>query len=269
MCSLSWREPKTAQRPIVADVEVPGPFQVAKARLTLKARAPAIQASGGAKDGLVAWWKLDEQEGAWAADASGNSLKASLKGTPRWAGPRTPDGGGLQFDGSRNSVQCDDAKEVASHENLSVAVWFKGPAENDAEDRSRVLASKGEAWELVRNGKDSAVSLSLAGPRTPEKSRYQGRMPNLSSKRKLNDGHWHHVVGTFDGNRAVLYIDGSEEEAVEASGTLALTSAPVTLGDSAVSPGQFFDGALADARIYSRALTAEEVRALHDAENKP
>ncbi|MHC1764788.1 MAG: LamG domain-containing protein [Verrucomicrobiia bacterium] len=235
----------------------------------MRARAPAAPASGGAKEGLVAWWKLDEQEGSSAADASGNSLQASLKGTPRWAGPRSPDGGGLEFDGSRSFVQCDDAKEVASHENLSVAVWFKGPANDDAEDRSGVLASKGEAWQLVRSQKDGTVNLSLAGPRTPEKSRYQGGMPNLSSKRKLDDGRWHHAVGTYDGTRAVLYIDGTEEEAVEASGPLALTSAPVTLGDTAISPGQFFDGALADARIYSRALTPDEVRALYGAEKKP
>ncbi len=241
---------------------------MAKARLTLKARAPAAPASGGAKEGLAAWWKLDEREGSLAADASGHALNASFTGVPRWAGPRTPDGGGLEFDGSRDSLQCADPAEIASHENVSVAVWFKAAAKPEEEERAGILASKGEAWQLVRGTKDSVVTLSFTGPRTPEKSPYQGGMPNLSSKRKLDDGRWHHAVGTYDGKRAVLYIDGTEEEAVEASGPLALTSAPVTLGDSAVSPGQGFDGALADARIYSRALTAEEVRALFGAENK-
>jgi hypothetical protein len=196
-------------------------------------------------------------------------LKASLKGSPHWAGARTSQGGGLELDGSSNYLLCEDPAEAASSETLSVAVWFKAPVQDNVPDRSEVLAAKGAAWELLRTAKENVVNLSLNGPRTPEKSRFQGGYPNLSSKRKLDDGCWHHAVGTYDGKRAVLYIDGTEEEAVEASGPMALTSAPASFGDSAVSPGRLFKGALASARLYSRALTPDEVRALYDTESKP
>lgn len=79
---------------------------------------------------------------------------------------------------------------------------------------------------------------------------------------------WYHVVGTWDGASIKLYVNGELMATTPATGALTLPSATArawTLGaDSSPNAGaQFYTAAkLADARIYSRALTAEEVRAL-------
>lgn len=79
---------------------------------------------------------------------------------------------------------------------------------------------------------------------------------------------WYHVVGTWDGSEIKLYVDGVLAATTPATGALTLPSATArawTLGgDSSPNAGaQFFARAkLANARIYSKALTVDEVRAL-------
>ncbi|HWJ08909.1 MAG TPA: LamG-like jellyroll fold domain-containing protein, partial [Nocardioides sp.] len=79
---------------------------------------------------------------------------------------------------------------------------------------------------------------------------------------------WYHVVGTWDGAEIKLYVDGELAATTAATGALTLPAATArawTLGaDSSPNAGaQFYAKArLADARIYGRALGADEVRAL-------
>jgi hypothetical protein len=80
------------------------------------------------------------------------------------------------------------------------------------------------------------------------------------------DGSWHSIVGTFDGEVQRLYVDGL------LVGTLAkayttLNDAPLkvgryTGGAGCYTPGYFF-GYIDDVRVYSRALTTNEVVALY------
>src|SRR3989441_3472564 len=58
---------------------------------------PDIQALSAATPTPVASWKLDENSGSVAADASGNGNTASLGGGSAWAAGVT--GGAIQLDG--------------------------------------------------------------------------------------------------------------------------------------------------------------------------
>lgn len=78
-------------------------------------------------------------------------------------------------------------------------------------------------------------------------------------------GVWHHYAGTYDvaSRMMVVYVDGVEEETVDASvemqdGTLAVVSAGVQLGRWQSSGPTIF-GAIDDVRIYDVALGADEI----------
>lgn len=79
---------------------------------------------------------------------------------------------------------------------------------------------------------------------------------------------WYHVVGTWNGSEINLYVDGVLAATTPATGALTLPSATARAwtvgGDSSPNGGaQFFARAvLANARIYSKALTPEDIRAL-------
>jgi hypothetical protein len=70
-----------------------------------------------------------------------------------------------------------------------------------------------------------------------------------------SDGAWHHAAVTFDtdGNEAALYIDGIKVS----DGTLTSRTAAV---QSALSG---FNGLVDDVRVWKRALSATEVRAIY------
>jgi hypothetical protein len=68
------------------------------------------------------------------------------------------------------------------------------------------------------------------------------------------------MAGTFDGTILRFYLDGQEAATLDFSGTMGTSTHRVTLGSNSQVDGRFFDGKLDDARIYSRALTLEEIQ---------
>jgi hypothetical protein len=60
----------------------------------------------------------------------------------------------------------------------------------------------------------------------------------------------------------VLYLDGEAKTSLTVAGSIAWNNLPVSLGENAAHRGHPWSGWLDDARLYARALSAEEVKAL-------
>lgn len=74
---------------------------------------------------------------------------------------------------------------------------------------------------------------------------------------------WNHVVGTYDGMKVRLYVNGILEAEIAASGSIVYSSLDLYLGrtgDSNVT----YDGQLDEVRIYNRALKPAEVKVLSE-----
>ena len=83
-------------------------------------------------------------------------------------------------------------------------------------------------------------------------------------------GNWAHLVGTYDGNTVKFYINGELAGKADATGNLTIPDYMarfLALGaDSAVNGVEgFWNGKIASAKIYSKALTKSQVEALYDA----
>jgi uncharacterized repeat protein (TIGR02543 family) len=79
----------------------------------------------------------------------------------------------------------------------------------------------------------------------------------------LTDSLWHHVAATYDGASMRLYVDGSLQNSVAATGTIQTGTSPVAIG---ARPGvNYFAGALDEISLYNRALSAAEVQAIYSA----
>lgn len=77
----------------------------------------------------------------------------------------------------------------------------------------------------------------------------------------ITDGAWHFIVITFTATgNCVLYIDGVNVGSATASPTWAFATNNVELSHTTETFFTFFLGSLADAMIYNRILTPEEVR---------
>ncbi|MFQ6130656.1 MAG: LamG-like jellyroll fold domain-containing protein, partial [Armatimonadota bacterium] len=77
------------------------------------------------------------------------------------------------------------------------------------------------------------------------------------------DGQWHHCAATFDGRHMRVYLDGREVGSLQRPGVIAGGGrAPGCIGSN--NGGENFQGAMDDLRIYSEALSPDEVRRLYE-----
>jgi hypothetical protein len=82
---------------------------------------------------------------------------------------------------------------------------------------------------------------------------------------EIDDGQWHHVAGTYDGDELRLYVDGAVDVSAATSVLVNGNDYAVFLGENAEHPGREWNGLIDDVRLYSYALSQEEIRTLYDA----
>lgn len=80
----------------------------------------------------------------------------------------------------------------------------------------------------------------------------------------ITDGNWHHVGFTFDGLTKKTYIDGQYVGPLSATGNLVNSFANRTIGRLGASTAYYLNGQIAEAMIFDRALTEEEVKLLYN-----
>jgi len=217
----------------------------------------ATLAAGGqasAATGTAAHWRFDEGSGTNAADSSGNANAGTLQGGVTWiAGKRQ---GAVQFDGSTGVVRVPSNASLEPAA-VSVSAWVK---RSGSPGNFKYVIGKGAlACESASYGLYTGPSGGLAFY-VADGSNFT-RSPDAGSA--VWDGGWHHVAGTFDGQALRLYVDGTEVE----SGTArtapityaAQTASDLLLGDYAGCGGLAYDGAIDEAKIWGRALSADEV----------
>lgn len=210
-----------------------------------------------AQAALQAHWSFNEASGTTAADASGNANDATLANMdPNAAWVPGVSGNALQFDGTNDYV--DRALNV-NETDYSVALWFRTttPTTGIYSVSAGQLGAGGHDRHLyLMNGEIGVRTWNseILGTPTADATTY-------------NDGQWHHLVHVLDstapdaGQR--IYLDGN----LLLSGVKAASDFNwqdhVHVGFSNdVGAGQYFTGAIDEVRVYTHALSQEEISAL-------
>jgi len=216
--------------------------------------APAGAPPGGldADPHLAAWWKFDDASGTTAADSSKHGRAGTLQGGLAFDKNSAPGriGKALSLDG-KGSVEITGYKGVTGTAPRTVAAWVK------------TKAAKGTilAWGHEDFGKMWTFGFIRGRVGVSPKGGY------LYMNAATTDDAWHYVAvvvvvaplpNLHDHVR--LYLDG-ELAPIHDIGLLDLW--PVDTGsDLDVRIGAGFVGLLDDVRLYDRALSDEEVKAL-------
>jgi len=204
---------------------------------------------------MLGWWRFDERTGTTAADASGNGHTGNLTGTPQWRPTAGVAGGALQL--NHSSVTIEQEAPFAVTEAMTIALWTRV----DKLDRWwQALLTKGDStWRLHRAGNRNTVEFHCDGPRSG-----QGTWIKLEGHQGIDDGQWHHIIATYDGSQATLYIDGVVNASCQAWGRIRTNDYPVCIGDNAERPGRYWNGWIDDVRVYSYALSEAEIANLYE-----
>ncbi|MBN2137916.1 MAG: LamG domain-containing protein [Sedimentisphaerales bacterium] len=164
-------------------------------------------------------------------------------------------GGALAFDGDGDCVEVLDSNDFHIVNRITVAAWFKV----DAFDKDwQAIVTKGDrSWRLQRNWDKESLEFACSGLLVPG-----NRQGSVFGVADVNDGRWHHAAGVYDGKKLSLYIDGKLDVSSDARGKILSTDSALLIGENSDKPGRWFTGAIDDVRIYSYALSAEEVAVL-------
>jgi hypothetical protein len=202
---------------------------------------------------LVGWWKLDEMEGSVTADAAG-SHAGTLVGDATWA--EGVAGGALQLDGQGDYVDLGTGPDFDIADRITVAAWVKVTTFDM--DWQTIIAKGDTAWRLSRGQGDN---LHFA---------CTGLWPEwVHGSANVNDGQWHHVVGTYDGSELRLYVDGKLDASAKTQGAINVNTHPVYIGENAEHPGRAWHGLIDDVRLHNCALSDTEIKALGGAKGSP
>ena len=116
------------------------------------------------------------------------------------------------------------------------------------------LITKGDhSWRLHRSGASQFLEFAtLNGPNQHE----------LRGRRNVNDQAWHHVVAVHDDSGKQLYVDGRLDATAKGVPKILSVEHLVLIGENDEKGGLYFHGLIDDVRVYKRALTPLDVRAL-------
>jgi hypothetical protein len=146
-------------------------------------------------------------------------------------------------------------------EQLTIAAWIRPsqPVRGGAIfSKHSTAVGPRDRWLELRLEDGGRVTFAIPGGARPQ---------SVRSSRAIPAGRWTHVAASFDGTRAVLYLDGARDAEAPLA-AFAASRGPVFLGarpqpgGKRAQLGSFLDGHLDDVRLYRGALPDQELRAL-------
>ena len=230
-----------------------------------------------ADNGIVGYWKLDEQNGTNAKDSSGNNSAGTLIATPVRttsvsSGILFDNPYALTFNGTSQYVNIGTLGSFGSQRNnITISAWVNMGSNTSMSD----IYGGNDVYLSGRNGISLRVNANhgntlLAGSIRVAMSSDEATPKILSGATDANSlpiNGWHIVTAiiTPSTNTIIIYVDGVSQPV-----TYSYQQTPAIFNnfifahfigafDGAGQISNFFSGSIDDVRIYNRALTTTEV----------
>jgi len=189
------------------------------------------------EDGIVGYWHFDEGTGGTSADASGNGKTVTLQNGATWASESSCKAGKCaSFDGvndyasfSTITLPGEFTFEAWVYFDTLLAAWHG------------IISGSGGNRVLMRQS--SHLYMEIAGSTNI----------GTASLGEFQNGKWYHYAITRDANNAIkVYRDGQQKHSTSRAGT-------ATFNILGTQGSYYLHGFMDEARLYSRALTADEI----------
>ncbi len=220
-------------------------------RGTIAAAAVVIQSDSegsSLSNGLVGYWKMDENTGTTIVDSSGNYGLATFGASlPTWVVGKF--GSAIQHDGANTFASTPNSTVLnISGTQISYGAWVY------------VTAYPATYGIIMQKGSNPGYRIMMRSNGLVQ-SQIAGQSSYSASA--LPQSVWNHVFVTYDGTSIKIYINGVLQNNPTAyTGTIGDNSGSILYFGTTEYPT--FTGKEDEVRIYNRALSAAEVRALYD-----
>jgi hypothetical protein len=198
--------------------------------------------------GCFGHWLMNEGGGLSAYNVSDYRSNGTLTSGATWSsglfGPT------VLFNGTGSHISAPTVG--SSPTTISISAWARSTLGATSQDIFTALGDKiSLRWSFSGGG--PALLITTAG----------GTFIAQSAT-SLTAAQWYFFTGTYDGETVRLYLNGVEVGAdTAATGTITSYSGSMIIGIHANLASNPFNGVIDDVRVYTRALSADEVRSLY------
>lgn len=223
--------------------------------------------------GLLGFWDFDEATGTQYADSSATRADAWASGSGL-ASATGKIGNGLQY--TENSPTTDNTRILIPTQSIqpssvTLSLWFKASSfPNQWNSLCSYYSSPGEDWgpfELYTDGDHGGNTFSW-------NVHNNVRREVITSPTGYAAGTWYHIVGTYDDTTGfmAIYVNGAlVNSQIYPAGPINYTVAnpdnQLSCFNNGRWSGEGAPGTIDHLKIFSRALTADEIKAEYDAQN--
>lgn len=215
-------------------------------------------------DPPVGYWTFDSSNRLDDSSASNNDLTAI--GDPTYATEKFDN---AILDSNDAYSLPNNTSELLLYDAITVSMWFKSSNSG--------ATSKGlyQAWSNNGNRAGILMYVNSSNIFTFEVANFGNSLGTnyqvaLADRDDIMDGKWHHLVGSWDGTKIRVYIDGKLEGVNNWSAgvTYAIPAIGTTycrLGciSATGSNSNFIDGEISDVAVFDYALTTSAIRNLY------
>lgn len=217
--------------------------------------------------GLAGYWTFDGSKTNWSTgttgDSSGNGNNGSLVNMSTTTSPTIGKiGQALNFNGTSQIVNMGNVLDMTGTQSFSYGTWAKYTSEASQNypgiiSKNPAGAATGAYHLLIDTSNNPYCEVDISST---------GYLVNPNTAK--NDNRWHHFVCVVNESALTLtmYIDGVSVGSTAIPAGSESNSGPLTIGGRSDGSGvgaNRFAGSIDDARIYTRALSATEVKQLY------
>lgn len=227
--------------------------------------------------GLIGHWKFDNgsvspgnslvvtdsisgRNGNWTLLSNGRTSQWSSQGKFSYAG---------NFGGTTsapNIVTIPDNNVFSFSNNFTLSAWVKL---NNTGVKQLVI----NKWVCGGTQLEYQLGVDSGNRAFIIFSNGTGAYVNATGTNNLSTGIWYHLVGTYDGTKLVIYVDGNEERRTSTTSSMFNSTANLTFGaGEAISSNRNceegsttisrFTGLIDDVKIYNQALSSSNILTL-------
>ena len=206
--------------------------------------------NGTLGNGLILHYKMNDTSGTTVVDTKGNDGTASRNLSNMATSGLASNA--FSFNKSQSDKITTSFQPSSGSGSFSVSFWMKSPQLSSSQEYFALAWGNVVQYQGIGFGWEYQSSKIIF-------DKWGAGTDSLRTTSRMDDGSWHHVVGTYNGTTAQLFVDNVS------IGTktwpLNIQTNSLIIGDRPTYSG-FYSGLLDDLRFYNRVLTTGEIAEL-------
>ena len=212
-------------------------------------------------NGLVSYWNFNRSlgtvgDGTIYADLKGNNAATTSDGAS--TSLNSINGKlyqALELDGSDDFVRVNDDNSLQINNTISISAWVK-PTANITSTQS--ILGKGNSYDYWLR-----LGLTSVGMHPSFLLNNDASGSEVISDTPIPLNTWTFLVGTYDGVETRLYVNGVLVDSKPFTAPINTSTDELSIGATQEGSNFFFQGAIDEVSLWSRALSATEVSNLY------